>query len=75
MGRRRRAGHRAARPRRRRVHSVGAAVGLGLAINWNPVTETWKNLKIAKANRTVFLSLLGISWLWFFGATFLTSRS
>ncbi|MBP8298301.1 MAG: MFS transporter [Burkholderiales bacterium] len=45
----------------------------GLAINWNPVTETWKNLKIAKTNRTVFLSLLGISWLWFFGATFLTS--
>ena len=45
----------------------------GLRINWNPVTETWKNLKLAKTNRTVFLSLLGISWLWFFGATFLTS--
>jgi 1-acyl-sn-glycerol-3-phosphate acyltransferase len=45
----------------------------GLVINWNPVTETWKNLKLAKTNRTVFLSLLGISWLWFFGATFLTS--
>jgi 1-acyl-sn-glycerol-3-phosphate acyltransferase len=46
-----------------------------LKINWNPVTETWANLKIAKANRTVFLSMLGISWLWFFGATFLTSFS
>ena len=45
----------------------------GLRINWNPVTETWKNLKLANTNRTVFLSLLGISWLWFFGATFLTS--
>ena len=45
----------------------------GLAINWNPFTETWKNLKLAKSSRTVFLSLLGISWLWFFGATFLTS--
>ena len=44
----------------------------GLAINWNPFSETWKNLKFAKRNRTVFLSLLGISWLWFFGATFLT---
>ncbi len=44
-----------------------------LRINWNPVSETWKNLKLAKTNRTVFLSLLGISWLWFFGATFLTS--
>jgi 1-acyl-sn-glycerol-3-phosphate acyltransferase len=45
----------------------------GLAINWNPVSETWRNLKLAHGNRTVFLSLLGISWLWFVGATFLTS--
>src|SRR5258706_3956423 len=45
----------------------------GLVINWNPFSETWKNLKLAKTNRTVFLSLLGISLLWFFGATFLTS--
>jgi len=44
-----------------------------LKINWNPFSETWRNLKIAHQNRTVFLSLLGISWLWFFGATFLTS--
>ena len=44
-----------------------------LVINWNPFSETWKNLKLAKTSRTVFLSLLGISWLWFFGATFLTS--
>ena len=45
----------------------------GLAINWNPVSETLKNLGHAKTNRTVFLSLLGISWLWFFGSIFLTS--
>lgn len=44
-----------------------------LVINWNPFTETWKNLKLARETRAVFLSLLGISWLWFFGATFLTS--
>ena len=44
-----------------------------LRINWNPFTETWRNLKLARQNRAVFLSLLGISWLWFFGATFLTS--
>ena len=44
-----------------------------LTINWNPFTETWRNLKLAKQERAVFLSLLGISWLWFFGATFLTS--
>jgi 1-acyl-sn-glycerol-3-phosphate acyltransferase len=44
-----------------------------LRINWNPFSETWRNLKLAKTDRTVFLSLLGISWLWFVGATFLTS--
>ncbi len=44
-----------------------------LKINWNPFSETWRNLRLAKQNRAVFLSLLGISWLWFFGATFLTS--
>ena len=44
-----------------------------LKINWNPVTETWANLKIAKQNRVVFLSMIGISWLWFFGSIFLTS--
>ncbi len=44
-----------------------------LRINWNPFTETWRNLGLARGNRTVFLSLLGISWLWFVGATFLAS--
>ncbi len=44
-----------------------------LRINWNPVTETWANLKIANKDRVVFLSMIGISWLWFFGSIFLTS--
>ncbi len=44
-----------------------------LKVNWNPVSETWANLQIAKGNRTVFLSMIGISWLWFFGSIFLTS--
>jgi 1-acyl-sn-glycerol-3-phosphate acyltransferase len=44
-----------------------------LKVNWNPVTETWANLKIANRNQAVFLSMIGISWLWFFGSIFLTS--
>ena len=44
-----------------------------LAINWNPFSETWSNLRLAAQDRTVFHSLLGISWLWFFGSIFLTS--
>ncbi len=43
----------------------------GLAINWNPVSETWRNLLLAHGNLVVFRSLLGISWMWFFGAAFL----
>lgn len=44
----------------------------GLAINWNPITETWRNLQLAHGNVVVFRSLLGISWMWFFGAVFLS---
>ncbi|MEO7335560.1 MAG: MFS transporter [Caldimonas sp.] len=44
----------------------------GLRINWNPFTETWANLKLAHSNVVVFRSLLGISWMWFFGAVFLS---
>ncbi len=44
----------------------------GLQINWNPFTETWKNLRLAHGNIVVFRSLLGISWMWFFGAVFLS---
>jgi 1-acyl-sn-glycerol-3-phosphate acyltransferase len=43
----------------------------GLRINWNPVTETWRNLQLARENVVVFRSLLGISWMWFFGSVFL----
>ncbi len=44
----------------------------GLQINWNPFSETWRNLKLAHQNIVVFRSLLGISWMWFFGAVFLS---
>ena len=42
-----------------------------LRINPNPVTETWRNIQFALENRTVFLSILGISWFWLFGALML----
>ena len=44
-----------------------------LQINWNPFTETWRNLKLARENVVVFRSLLGISWMWFFGVVFLAN--
>jgi hypothetical protein len=48
------------------------AVAARLSINWNPFTETWRNLRFAHGNRVVWLSMLGISWFWFYGATYLT---
>ncbi|CAN5363657.1 MFS transporter [soil metagenome] len=44
-----------------------------LRINFNPLVETIANLRLAHRRRAVFNSLLGISWLWFFGSVFLTS--
>ena len=44
-----------------------------LAINWNPLSETWRNLRLARQDIVVFRSLLGISWMWFFGAVFLAN--
>jgi 1-acyl-sn-glycerol-3-phosphate acyltransferase len=51
---------------------LAPATDPGLRINWNPVTETWRNLKLARENVVVFRSMLGISWMWFFGAVFLS---
>lgn len=48
------------------------ATDSGLQINWNPFSETWRNLRLARENLVVFRSLLGISWMWFFGAIFLS---
>jgi 1-acyl-sn-glycerol-3-phosphate acyltransferase len=47
------------------------AVAPALAINWNPVSETWRNLAIARENLVVWRSMLGISWFWFYGAIYL----
>ena len=43
-----------------------------LKMNWNPFTETYNNLKGIQKERPLFLAMLGISWFWFYGATFLT---
>ena len=50
---------------------ASAAAAPDLKINWNPVTETWRNLDLARQQPAVFRSILGISWMWFFGAVFL----
>ena len=42
-----------------------------LKINWNVFSEAYRNIKFLKKNRIVFLSVLGVSWFWFLGATYL----
>ncbi|HKU85460.1 MAG TPA: MFS transporter [Casimicrobiaceae bacterium] len=47
-------------------------VAPALAIDWNPFTETWRNLTgVARENIVVWRSMLGISWFWFYGAIWL----
>lgn len=43
-----------------------------LKVNWNLFTETWRNVRFATGLPKVWPALLGISWLWFVGATYLT---
>ena len=43
-----------------------------LKIGWNIFTETIRIISHVKKNKTVFNSLLGISWFWFFGSIYLT---
>jgi hypothetical protein len=60
------------------VAGAGCAVSLlipplppaapGLPIDLNPWVSTRANLETARASRAVFLSLLGLSWFWFYGA-------
>ena len=43
-----------------------------LRISWNPLGETIRMLRFTAGNRTVFLSILGISWFWFYGVLLVT---
>lgn len=44
----------------------------GLKLNWNPLSETRNLYRIIKKKEAIFNSILGISWLWFFGAMMLS---
>jgi 1-acyl-sn-glycerol-3-phosphate acyltransferase len=55
-----------------RLIPLAPAAAPELKINWNPLTETWRNFQFMRGNRTVFLSVLGISWFWFYGSIFIT---
>ena len=54
-----------------RAIPMAPAVAPQLKISWNFFTETIRNISFIGENRTVLHGVLGISWFWFFGATFL----
>ena len=39
-----------------------------LTIYLNPLRETWRIIGFAREDKSVFLSVLGISWFWFYGS-------
>ena len=43
-----------------------------LKINWGLFQPTWQITKITMKKRSVFLSVMGISWFWFLGAALLS---
>lgn len=43
-----------------------------LKISWNPLSQSIKTMRFAAKDRTVLLSIMGISWFWFLGASYLT---
>lgn len=42
-----------------------------LAIRFNPIIDTWRCIADARANREVFIAIIGLSWFWLYGALFL----
>ncbi|MEH0761350.1 MFS transporter [Vibrio sp. 16] len=43
-----------------------------LSFKWQPIKQTKQTIAIAKADKTIFLALMAISWFWFLGAAYLT---
>ena len=50
---------------------VSPAADPQLKINWNPISETYRNVKLIGSQPSVWLAIVGISWFWFYGATVL----
>jgi 1-acyl-sn-glycerol-3-phosphate acyltransferase len=42
-----------------------------LKMNFNPFSQTWKLIKLAKEDRVILLSMMGIAWFWAYGSIYL----
>ena len=43
-----------------------------LKVQIDPIRPTWQLVQLCREQRSVFLSILGISWFWLFGSAFLS---
>ena len=50
---------------------ISPAADPQLKINWNPITETYRNIQFVWQHQQVWLAIVAISWFWFYGATLL----
>lgn len=50
---------------------LAPATAPDLKLNWNPFKETANLWRLARKKESVFNSILGISWFWYFGAVML----
>ncbi|WP_063655697.1 MFS transporter [Aliivibrio fischeri] len=48
------------------------AIDPTLSFRWRPIQQTRNTISIAKKDSSVFLAIMGISWFWFLGASYLT---
>ena len=55
-----------------RMIPATAAHAPDLRVRWNLIGQTWETIGRARKERSVFLSILGISWFWLLGAAYLT---
>ncbi|MCW7754350.1 MFS transporter [Desulfobotulus sp. H1] len=55
----------------RQIPLVGR-MGPAGSFQFSPVSQTFEIVRISYANRTLYLSIMAISWFWFLGASYLT---
>ena len=53
------------------IPDAPAEVG-DIHISLNPIADAARNIRLARKNMTVFYCIMGISWFWLFGGSFLT---
>jgi acyl-[acyl-carrier-protein]-phospholipid O-acyltransferase/long-chain-fatty-acid--[acyl-carrier-protein] ligase len=49
-----------------------AASEVSLSLNWNLFSETWRIIRYSAQQNKVFVAIIGISWFWLMGATYLS---